>query len=330
MGRKVHPISFRLGIIKDWQSRWFADRNYADLLQEDVRIRKMVGQRLTGASLSKIEIQRSANQIEVTLHTAKPGVVIGKGGTAVDLLRKDLETMTGKKVKINIEEVKQPELDAYLVAESIAEQISRRVSYRRAMKQSVLRAQRAGAKGIRVRISGRLGGAEMARSVWEREGRVPLHTIRADIDYGQVHAHTTYGRIGVKVWIYRGDVIEHKGGDSLLQQDRPMATAQPRPDRRDRPDRPPRRDGGDGPGRGERGDRGPRGGGGDRGRGGRDNRNDGPSFRGGNQPQFGGAARNPEARGPRPERPQPPRTDAPAQETPAAAPETTTNEGGAE
>lgn len=328
MGRKVHPTSFRLGIIKDWQSRWFADRNYADLLQEDVRIRQMVGQRLTGASLSKIEIQRSANQIEVTLHTAKPGVVIGKGGQAVDLMRKDLETMTGKKVKINIEEVKQPELDAYLVAESIAEQLSRRVSYRRAMKQAVLRGQRSGAKGIRVRISGRLGGSEMARSVWEREGRVPLHTIRADIDYGQVHAHTTYGRIGVKVWIYKGDVIEHKGGDSLLQQDRPMATAAPRPDRRERRpggDRPER------PDRGDRGDRGPRGGGGgDRGpRGG--GRNDGPSFRGGNQPQFGGAARNPEARGPRPDRQPRPQADAPTQEAPAApAPDTTTNEGGAE
>ncbi|MEA2575082.1 MAG: small subunit ribosomal protein [Chloroflexia bacterium] len=329
MGRKVHPTSFRLGIIKDWQSRWYADRNYADLVLEDIRIRKTVGQRLTGAGLSKIEIQRSANQIEVTLHTAKPGVVIGKGGTAVDLLRKDLETMTGKKVKINIEEVKQPELDAYLVAESIAEQISRRVSYRRAMKQSVLRAQRSGAKGVRVRISGRLGGAEMARSVWEREGRVPLHTIRADIDYGQVHAHTTYGRIGVKVWIYKGDVIERKGGDSLLQQDRPLATAQPRPDRRDRPDRPPRRDErGDGPGRNDRGDRGPRGGGGGD-RGGRGGRNDAPTFRGGTSPQFGGAARNPDARGPRPER-QVPRTDAPVQEAPAPAPETTTNEGGAE
>jgi small subunit ribosomal protein S3 len=199
------------------------------------------------------------------------------------------------------------------------------------MKQSVLRAQRAGAKGVRVRISGRLGGAEMARSVWEREGRVPLHTIRADIDYGQVHAHTTYGRIGVKVWIYKGDVIEHKGGDSLLQQDRPIATAQPRPDRPDRRDRAPRRDGDGGPGRfdrADRGDRGPRGGGGGD-RGPRGGRNDGPSFRGGSTPQFGGAARNPEARGPRPERPAP-RTEAPAPEAPAQAPDTTTNEGGAE
>src|SRR5438552_1244295 len=238
MGRKVHPIGFRLGINKEWQSRWYADRNYTDLVQEDVRIRKMVGQKLTGASLASIEIQRSANQIEVTLNTAKPGVVIGKGGQAVDQRRKDLESMTGKKVKLNIEEIKQPELDAYLVAESISEQISRRVSYKRAMKQAVMRSMRSGAKGMKIRVAGRLGGAEMARTAWEREGRIPLHTIRADIDYGQVHAHTTYGRIGVKVWIYKGDVIEHKG-DLLLQMDRPVAMAQPRAerDRRDRRDR---------------------------------------------------------------------------------------------
>lgn len=252
MGRKVHPVAFRLGIIKDWQSRWYADRNYTELVHEDVRIRQMVGQRLLGASLSRIEIQRSANQIEVTLFTAKPGIVIGKGGIAVDQLRKDLETTTRKKAKINIEEIKQPELDAFLVAESIAEQLNRRVSYRRALKQSIMRAMRAGAKGVRIRISGRLGGAEMARSVWEMEGRVPLHTIRADIDYGQVHAHTTFGRIGVKVWIYRGDVIERKGGDALLQMDRPAATAQPRPDRGGRPDR-ERGDRPSGPDRGGRG-----------------------------------------------------------------------------
>src|SRR5687768_3940078 len=210
MGRKVHPVGFRLGIIKDWQSRWYADRDYTTMLHEDVAIRKMVAQRLTGASLSRVEIQRSANQIDVTLYTAKPGIVIGKGGQAVDLLRKDLETLTGKKAKINIEEIKQPELDAFLIAESIAEQLNRRVSYRRALKQSIMRAMRAGAKGVRIRISGRLGGAEMARAVWEMEGRVPLHTLRADIDYGQVHAHTTYGRIGVKVWIYRGDVMPER------------------------------------------------------------------------------------------------------------------------
>jgi small subunit ribosomal protein S3 len=285
MGRKVHPVSFRLGIIKDWQSRWYADRNYTDLLHEDVRIRQLVSKRLSNASLSRIEIQRSANQLEVTLHTAKPGVVIGKGGQAVDLLRKDLETMTGKKVKLNIEEIKNPELDAFLVAESIAEQIGRRVSYKRALKQSVMRSLRAGAKGVKIRISGRLGGAEMARSVWEREGRVPLHTIRADIDYGQVHAHTTYGRIGVKVWIYRGDVIERRGGDSLLELDRPLATASPRPERRG--DRPERGGRGDGRNEGRRGDgRNERGGGG------------GGDFRG---ERRGGERAD--QRGPRPERP---------------------------
>jgi small subunit ribosomal protein S3 len=179
--------------------------------------------------------------------------VIGKGGQAVDLLRKDLETMTGKKVKLNIEEIKQPELNAYLVAESIAEQIGRRVSYKRALKQSVMRSLRSGAKGVKIRISGRLGGAEMARSVWEREGRVPLHTIRADIDYGQVHAHTTYGRIGVKVWIYKGDVIERKGGDVLLQTERPIATAAPRPERERRDRRDDRGGERGGPRGGERG-----------------------------------------------------------------------------
>jgi small subunit ribosomal protein S3 len=245
-------MGFRLGIIKDWQSRWYADRGYADLVLEDSRIRALIGKKLTGAGLARIEIQRSANQIEVTLHTAKPGVVIGKGGQAVDEMRKTLEAMTGKKAKINIEEIKQPELNAYLVAESIAEQLSRRISYRRALKQSIMRSRRAGAKGVRIRISGRLGGAEMARAVWDMEGRVPLHTLRADIDYGIVHAHTTYGRIGVKVWIYKGDVIERKGGDALLQMDRPAAMAQPRPDR-GRPDRPER---GPGPDRGgERGGR---------------------------------------------------------------------------
>src|SRR3954464_4901144 len=254
MGRKVHPVGFRLGIIKDWQSRWYADRNYTELVQEDARIRKMVGESLASAGVARTEIQRSANQIEVTLHTAKPGVVIGKGGQAVDQLRKDLESTTGKKVKLNIEEIKQPELDAYLVADSISEQINRRVSYKRAMKQAVMRTMRSGAKGIKIRVSGRLGGAEMARIAWEREGRVPLHTIRADIDYGQIHAHTTYGRIGVKVWIYKGDVIERKD-DALLQMDRPVAIAPARPDRRDRRDRPERP--ADRPDRG--GDRGPRG-----------------------------------------------------------------------
>lgn len=209
MGRKVNPIGFRLGVIKDWQSRWYAEkeRTYTELLHEDFKLRAMIQKRLNNAGLSRIEIQRSANNMEVTLHTAKPGIVIGKGGKDVDVLKGDLEKVTGKKVKLNIEEIRQPELDAYLVAESIAEQISKRVNYKRAMKQAVTRAMRLGAKGIKIKVSGRLAGAEMARIAYEKDGRVPLQTIRADIDYGLVHAYTTYGRIGVKVWIYKGDVL---------------------------------------------------------------------------------------------------------------------------
>jgi small subunit ribosomal protein S3 len=319
-------MGFRLGTIRDWQSRWYADRNYTELVLEDARIRKTVSTRLTGASVARVEIQRSANQIEVTLHTAKPGVVIGKGGAAVDQLRKDLEAMTNKKVKINIEEIKQPELDAYLVAESIGEQITRRVSYKRAMKQAVMRAVRSGAKGVRIRVSGRLGGAEMARTSQEREGRVPLHTIRADIDYGQMHAHTTYGRIGVKVWIYRGDVIEHKG-DQLLQTERPAVIAAPRPERT-RGGR-ERREGDRGSDRG--GDRGPRGGDRDRGpRGENRGAGGGGSFRGDRGPRPEGGYRGPRSeggfsaeRGPLPEEQAP----APAPEADVTpAPTTTTDE----
>jgi len=207
VGRKVHPTGFRLGVIKEWQSRWFAEKDYTTLLHEDFKLRKMVQKRLSNASLSRIEIQRSANNMEVTLFTAKPGIVIGKGGKDVDVLKGDLEKETGRKVKLNIEEIRQPELDAYLVAESIGEQITKRVNYKRAMKQAVTRAMRLGAKGIKIKVSGRLGGAEMARIAYEKDGRVPLQTIRADIDYGLVHAATTYGRIGVKVWIYKGDVL---------------------------------------------------------------------------------------------------------------------------
>ncbi len=207
MGRKVNPIGFRLGIVKDWQSRWFAEKEYTNLLHEDFKLRKMVAARLQNAALSKIEIQRSSSNLEITLHTAKPGIVIGKSGQAVDQLKKEIEEETGKKVKLNIEEIRQPELDAYLVAESIAEQIQKRVNYKRAMKQAVTRAMRLGAKGIKIKCGGRLAGAEMARNAMEKDGRIPLQTIRADIDYGLVHALTTYGRIGVKVWIYKGDVL---------------------------------------------------------------------------------------------------------------------------
>lgn len=207
MGRKVHPIGFRLGVIKDWQSRWYAEKEYTTLLHEDFKLRKMVTGKLKNAALSRVEISRTSTTLEVTLFTAKPGIVIGKSGAAVDNLKKDIEEFTGKKVKLNIEEIRQPELDAYLVAESIGEQIAKRVNYKRAMKQAVTRAMRLGAKGVKIKVSGRLAGAEMARTSIEKDGRVPSQTIRADIDYGLFHALTTYGRIGIKVWIYKGDVL---------------------------------------------------------------------------------------------------------------------------
>lgn len=208
MGQKVHPVGFRLGINKERQARWYAeDRNFATLLHEDLKIRRTILQRLQDAGIPRVDIERSANQVGVTIHAAKPGIVIGKGGAKVEDLRKNLEASTGKKVRITISEIRQPELNATLLAQSIAEQLQRRVAFRRAMKQSVARAMRLGAKGVRVQVAGRLGGAEMSRREWEREGRVPLHTIRADIDYGQAEARTTYGVIGVKAWIYRGDIV---------------------------------------------------------------------------------------------------------------------------
>jgi small subunit ribosomal protein S3 len=212
MGRKVHPIGFRLGYIKDWQSKWFAEKNYTDQLHEDIAIRTMIFKELAGAAVSRIEIERSANKVEVTIFTAKPGVVIGKRGANVDVLKGSLEKLSGKKIKLNINEIHQPELDAQLVAESIGEQITKRVSFKRAMKQAAQRAMRLGAQGILIKCSGRLGGSEMARTAPEMQGRVPRHTLRADIDYAVFHAHTTYGRIGVKVWIYRGEVFPEKAG----------------------------------------------------------------------------------------------------------------------
>jgi small subunit ribosomal protein S3 len=218
MGRKVHPTGFRLGYIKDWQSKWYAERSYTDQLHEDFALRKLIFKELSNAGVSHVDIERSANKIEVTVHTAKPGIVIGKRGASVDKLKSDLEKKTGKKIKLNIQEIHQPELNAQLVAENIGEQITKRVSYKRAMKQAVQRAMRLGALGVKIKCSGRLGGAEMARIAWERDGRVPLHTIRADIDYAVVHAHTTYGRIGVKVWIYKGDVFPEQAGRALAEQ----------------------------------------------------------------------------------------------------------------
>lgn len=211
MGQKVHPVGFRLGVIKDWDGRWFANKKeYADLLHEDIAIRERIKKRFYTAGVSKVEIERAANRAKVTIHTARPGMVIGKGGAEVDRLRQDLERMTGKQLQINILEVKRPEVDAQLVAENIAFQLERRVSFRRAMRQAQGRAMRFGAKGIKIRVSGRLGGAEIARAEWTPEGSIPLHTLRADIDYGFAEANTTYGKIGVKVWIYKGEVLPEK------------------------------------------------------------------------------------------------------------------------
>jgi len=210
MGRKVNPVGFRLGIVTDWESKWYAERSYTEQLHEDIKIRRLVMRELTRAGISKIELERSANKVDVTLHTSKPGIVIGKQGANVERIRQLLEKSISKKVHLKIEEIKVPEVDARLIAESIAEQIARRVAYRRAMKHAVQHAMRRGAKGGKIRLSGRLGGAEMSRTVVEMDGRVPLHTIRANIGYSVVHAHTTYGRIGVKVWVYSGDVIPER------------------------------------------------------------------------------------------------------------------------
>lgn len=208
MGQKVHPIGFRLGVTKDWQSKWYAGRSpqYANLLHEDIAVRNAVMGISRDAGIARVEIERWTNQVTVTIHTARPGIVIGRGGQRVEELRRSLEARTGKRIRLNIHELRYPEVEAQLVARSIADQIERRVSYRRAMSQSVQRALQRGALGIKVRCSGRLGGAEIARTQGERAGRVPLHTLRADIDYGFTEANTAMGRIGVKVWIYKGDV----------------------------------------------------------------------------------------------------------------------------
>ena len=211
MGRKVHPIGFRLGQVHEWESKWYAERNYTEQLHEDLRIRRIINAELTRAGIARIDIERAANRIEVTIHTSKPGIVIGKQGANVERLRQLLEQQVGKRIHLKIEEIKVPETNARLIAESIAEQLTRRVAYRRAMKHAVTQAMRRGnIKGIKIRLSGRLGGAEMSRSVTEMAGRVPLHTIRANIDFAVVHAHTTYGRIGVKVWVYHGDVLPER------------------------------------------------------------------------------------------------------------------------
>jgi small subunit ribosomal protein S3 len=210
MGHKVHPYGFRLGVSRTWNAKWYADKGYTELLKEDISIRSLITKRLANASVSQVDIERGINHVTVTVHTAKPGIVIGKGGANVEALRQQIGRLTSNKVKLEIKEIRQPELDAVLVATNIGQQLTRRIAFRKAMKQAIQRTMKAGAKGVRIMVAGRLGGAEMARREWEREGRLPLNTLRADISYGQIHAHTTYGRIGVKVWIYRGDVITER------------------------------------------------------------------------------------------------------------------------
>ncbi|MDE3095099.1 MAG: 30S ribosomal protein S3 [Chloroflexota bacterium] len=208
MGHKVHPTGFRVGVIYDWQSKWYADKNYKSQLHEDIAIRKRIMEgRNIDAGISRVEIDRNANQLNVTISTAKPGIVIGRSGANVDQLRNELEKTTGRRVRVNINEIRTPELDAYLVARSIAEQLQRRVAFRRAIKQTVARTMARGAKGIKVVVGGRLGGSEMSRRESEKQGQIPLHTLRADIDFGIAEAHTTFGRIGVKVWIYKGEIM---------------------------------------------------------------------------------------------------------------------------
>ncbi len=211
MGQKVHPIGFRLGVYRNWDARWYADKDYTALLHEDIAIRRLIGGRLRNAGVARIETERRGNELTVTIQTAKPGIVIGKQGASVDALRDELEKITAKKVRVTIHEIKTPELDAKLVAENVASQLEKRIAFRRALKQTLLRSMRAGAKGVKIQVSGRLGGAEMSRREWDRGGRVPLHTLRANIDYGQSEARTTFGRIGVQAWIYKGDFVTATG-----------------------------------------------------------------------------------------------------------------------
>lgn len=259
MGQKIHPIGFRIGVIREPESKWYADkREFSQYLLQDAKIRKHIKKSLYTAGISHVEIERAANKVKVTVHTAKPGLIIGRGGKGVDDLRAEVEKLAGgKQVHVNVQEIRSPELNAQLVAESIAQQIERRISYKRASKQAVFRTMRMGAKGIRIRVAGRLGGAEMARVDGEKSGKVPLHTLRADIDYGFYEAATTYGNIGIKVWIYKGDVLP---GTRRAEPTEEELNALRKP-RRPRPER------GD---RGDRGDRGGRGGygGGGRGQGG--------------------------------------------------------------
>src|SRR2546422_1983484 len=280
MGQKVHPEILRVGYIHDWKSTWFNEREFADYLLEDIRIREHIEGKLAHAGLSSITIRKNSNEIEVNIHTARPGIVIGKSGTEVDALRRELHRMTRKSVKVNILEIKRPELDAKLVAQSIAEQLQNRVAFRRAMKRPLTSAIRSGAKGVKVQVSGRLGGAEMARTEGYSDGRVPLHTLRADIDYGFYEARTTFGRIGVKVWINKGEIMPSGFQQDLTEMEAPQQAA------------PGGGGGGDRDGRGGRGGRGRRGGrgGGGGGGGGRGPGGPRPGGRGGGARRGGGEA----------------------------------------
>jgi small subunit ribosomal protein S3 len=227
LGHKVHPYGFRIGVIKPWLAKWYADRDYATLLQEDMRIRELVARQLSNASVSQVEIERGINHVTVTVHTAKPGIVIGKGGANVEALRTNIGKLTDKKVKLEIKEILQPELDGMLLAQNVAGQLERRIAFRKAIKQSIQRTIKAGAKGVKIQVSGRLGGSEMSRTEWDKEGRIPLGTLRADISYGVVHAHTTYGRIGVKAWVYRGEQLGERPGSARTEPRAPRRTAAP-------------------------------------------------------------------------------------------------------
>src|SRR5690348_13419562 len=283
MGQKVHPEAMRVGYIHDWKSNWFSEKQFSDFLIEDVRIRDHITNKLAHAGLSDITIRKDAAEVEVNIHTARPGIVIGKSGSEVDALRRDLHKLTGKAIKVNILEIKRPELDAKLVAQSIAEQLQNRVAFRRAMKRSLTSAMRSGAKGCKIQVSGRLGGAEMARTEQYSDGRVPLHTLRADIDYGYYEARTTFGRIGVKCWINKGEIMPAGyAGQDLTSLDEPAGGPSDRDDDR-------RRGGRDGRGRG-RGD----GGGG---RGGRGGRGGGPGQGGGGGGRGGRGGRGGGGRG---------------------------------
>jgi small subunit ribosomal protein S3 len=294
MGQKVHPEAMRVGYIHDWKSNWFNERNFAEYLAEDVHVREHIISKLAHAGLSDITIRKDANELEVNIHTARPGIVIGKSGTEVDALRRDLHRMTKKQIKVNILEIKRPELDAKLVAQSIAEQLQNRVAFRRAMKRALTSAMRSGAKGVKVQVAGRLGGAEMARTESYSDGRVPLHTMRADIDYGFYEARTTFGRIGVKCWVNKGEIMpEGYTGADLTDMTAPA------PPSSERDGRGGGRDGREGRGRG-RGPGGPGGRGGGPGGGGRGRGPGGPGGPGGGRGGGGGRGPGGGGRGPRP------------------------------